>query len=228
MGEQITTTTPQKRKRKWYDIVITIILSILFVITMSFVVFSIIFVKIEVVGVSMQPTYNINLETGKSREYYEKSQYRDKVYVNRFDKGKRGDIIVVTTQTKVDDKIVKEKVIKRLVAVGGDSVDFQQDGEYYYFYLNGEKQLENYIKDQSAMLTCYEKFVAYKQSLGVRQDQPIKLADNQVFILGDNRGANSKDSSTYGPVDKKDIVGKVTFSVPYNKNFISYIIFGQK
>ena len=220
------------KKRKWYDIVLSVIIGIVFAITLCFVVFSIIFVKVEVVGVSMQPTYNQQLPTGLSREEYKKSEIKDKVYVNRFSNGKRGDIIVVKS-TENGETV---NVIKRLVAVGGDSVDIKLDttDNKYYLYVNGEKQQEDYIKtyqnedgtQYNDMKTCYDNFVDYKQSVGIDSQDALVLQDDEIFILGDNRGKHSKDSSVYGPVKKSNIVGKVTCSVPYNSNFISYIIFG--
>ncbi len=219
--EQVLTQQGQKKKRKWYEILLTIIITIMFVVTLCFVTFSIIFAKIEVVGVSMQPTYNVELEEGKTRTFYEASPVKDKVYVNRFSKGKRGDVIVVNHE----ENGIKTKVIKRLVAIGGDSVDIQFDTDYYYLYVNGEKQVETYIKDYERMQTCYENLLLYKKNNGISSSDPIILGEKEIFVLGDNRGVYSKDSSVYGPLQKSTIVGKVVFYVPYNTNFFSHIIF---
>ena len=45
----------------------------------------------------------------------------------------------------------------------------------------------------------------------------LVVAENQVFVCGDNR-ANSLDSRSFGPVDAKDIVVKLAFRVyPFSK-----------
>lgn len=214
-------------KRKWYDIVISVIIGIAFMFTIAFLIFSIIFVRVDVIGVSMQPTYNSKLQEGLSREQYEDSKYQDKVYVNRFGKAKRGDIIVAKVKEQTSKGVKEVKVIKRLVALGGDSVDIKLESDgIYYLFVNDKKVEEKYIKNASNMAHCYENFVDYKTSKGLELDKPLKLAEDQIFILGDNRGQYSLDSSTYGPISEKKIVGKVAFSVPYNSNFISYYIFG--
>jgi len=223
------------KKRKWYEVVLSVIIAIAFAITLCFVVFSIIFVRVEVIGVSMQPIYNNNLQLGLSREEYENSKYKDKVYVNRFSSGKRGDIVVVKSNDTLSGTNKTYNVIKRLVAVGGDTVDIKQaeDGKYY-LYVNDVQQQEKYIKtyldedgiEYNDMLTCYNNFCAYKTSVGLEETDAVTLQEDEVFILGDNRGRYSKDSSVYGPVKQDTVVGKVTFSVPYNRNFVSYIIFG--
>ena len=46
---------------------------------------------------------------------------------------------------------------------------------------------------------------------------PLKVGDNKLFVLGDNRPV-SKDSRTFGLVDYNQVQGKVNFRVyPVNR-----------
>ena len=81
--------------------------------------------------------------------------------------------------------------IKRVVAVPGDTIEFK-DG---YVYVNGKKLDEPYVK-------------------GVTNGPytSIKVGENKVFVLGDNR-SNSRDSREIGLIDFDKIRGKAVFRV---------------
>jgi signal peptidase I len=66
-------------------------------------------------------------------------------------------------------------------------------------YINGEKQIENYI--------CEEEYLSrnYNYIEGV-------VPPNMVFVMGDNRN-DSNDSRTFGFVSKDRVKGKVLFKV---------------
>ena len=83
--------------------------------------------------------------------------------------------------------------VKRIVAVGGDSV-FLSNGE---LLVNGRKLEESYLPDGTRTFPL----PPFKQ-------QTFKCAPNQVFVLGDNRN-NSMDSRAYGPVALHDVLGLV-------------------
>lgn len=210
-------------KKKTFGSVITgILLFIAIVILLIFVAFNILFYKSPIIGISMQPTYNAELPEGESASFYENSNIKDKAYVYRFGKGSVGDIILAQRTTIVDGTESSKLIIKRIVATGGQTVDIKQDSGNYYLYVDGEKQEENYIKDISGMEVCYNTFVAYKSSVGIAEDTPITLEQDEVFILGDNRG-HSLDSSSFGPIKTNIIKGKVAFVVRYNENLFSYL-----
>ncbi|NLG67022.1 MAG: signal peptidase I [Actinobacteria bacterium] len=109
----------------------------------------------------------------------------DRVLVNRlayrFGEPQRGDIVVFRPPMGNED------YIKRIVAVGGDTVAVH-DGR---LYVNGEPQSEPYIKEQ--------------QLLG--QFEEVEVPEGSCFMMGDNRN-NSGDSRVFGSVKKSAVVGK--------------------
>lgn len=90
-----------------------------------------------------------------------------------------------------------DRLIKRVIGVPGDEVDIK-DG---YLYLNGKKLEETYANGE----TISREFKL-----------PIKIPENKLFILGDNRMV-SKDSRMFGLVDYKQVEGKAIYRVyPFN------------
>lgn len=96
---------------------------------------------------------------------------------------RRGDVIV-TTDPRTGDSIVK-----RVVAVGGDSVGIDNG----VLMINGGRVVEPYI-DNTDMDGYF---------FG-----PDVVPPGQLFLLGDNR-ANSVDSRAFGPIAADDIDGRV-------------------
>ena len=92
--------------------------------------------------------------------------------------------------------------IKRIIGLPGDIIYINERGDVF---VNGEELQEDYIKEKG--------IEAGLASL------PIKLGDNEYFVLGDNRN-NSTDSRSpeVGMVTKDEIIGKATVRIwPLNK-----------
>lgn len=81
--------------------------------------------------------------------------------------------------------------VGRVVARGGDTVEVRQEA----LYINGNRVHENGIYYRTP---AYEGNVTY----------PITLGENEVFILCDYR-EGARDSRAFGPVNKKEIKGRV-------------------
>lgn len=106
----------------------------------------------------------------------------------------RGDIIVF----RMPD--TSEYYCKRIIAIGGDEVEFI-DGSVY---LNGKKI------DESAYLPTKQKTYCMKK---------FKVPANHYFLLGDNRDV-SFDSRywAYPYITVSDIEGKYLCTLPFQKN----------
>lgn len=103
-------------------------------------------------------------------------QHNNMVFVN----------VVADNYTTSDVVIIqygKEKIIKRIYAEAGDTVEIKAEG----IYIN-----QVYITDNS------DEYQETKYFLG----------ENEYFVLGDNY-AQSTDSRYFGIICKSEIVGKV-------------------
>lgn len=115
----------------------------------------------------------------------------------RFRKPQRFDIIVFPYQHKEDTYY-----IKRIIGLPEETVQIDANGT---IYINGEELEESYgreiIKDP-----------------GVAAD-PIKLGEDEYFVLGDNRNASSdsRDPSV-GNIKGEDIIGRAWLRIyPFSR-----------
>jgi signal peptidase I len=95
-----------------------------------------------------------------------------------------GDIVVF-----VSPRDASTDLIKRVVAVGGDTVDIR-DG---VVYINGTRLVEPYVNTRYP-----DHYYA---------DAPLTVPQDMVYVLGDNR-ANSADSRFVGPQPLSALIGK--------------------
>lgn len=85
----------------------------------------------------------------------------------------------------------KENKIGRIVAMPGDVVNIDEKG----LVVNNSHQYEPKIYKETLPFTDGIKY-------------PVKLKENEIFLLADNRD-KSVDSRLFGPVEKKYIKGKI-------------------
>jgi len=109
----------------------------------------------------------------------------------RFSKPERGDIIVFKYPRNPE-----EYFIKRIIGLPGEKVQIKDGFAYIY---NQENPLG--VKLEETYLPAGEK------TYGLNEET-ITLSSSEYYVLGDNRNS-SKDSRSFGPVDKKLITGKV-------------------
>ena len=105
----------------------------------------------------------------------------------------RGDIVIIHSP-KVNGG---EAIVKRVIAVEGDTVAIHEDG----VYVNGEKLNET---DGSLGYTI----AAYSY----QPKAPQVVGKGKIFVLGDHRSV-SLDSRSFGQIDEKAVIGKVLFRI---------------
>ncbi len=94
---------------------------------------------------------------------------------------KRFDIVVI--------KYNNEKIIKRVIGLPGDYIEYKDN----ILYVNGKEIKEEYKRDITNNFSL--KDLGYE-----------KIPENKYLVLGDNRSI-SKDSRIIGLIDKEDIEG---------------------
>lgn len=109
----------------------------------------------------------------------------------RFHEPARGDIIVFRYPRNQE-----EYFIKRVIGLPGEKVQIKDGFVYIYNRADSEG-----VKLEETYLAAEEK------TYGLNEET-VSLNHDQYYVLGDNRNS-SKDSRSFGPVDKKLITGRV-------------------
>ena len=159
-------------------------ISVLVVVAAVAVLIATLFLPIlQISGDSMSPTL----------------EHNEIVILLKTKKFDRGDLIGFYYQGKI--------LLKRVVALPGDEVAIDADGNVY---VNGELLEEPYVTDKS-LGDCDLEF-------------PYKVQGTGYFVLGDRR-SNSVDSrnSAIGAVSQENIIGKVFIRVwPFSRLGLVY------
>ncbi len=146
-------------------------------------------------------------------KYGIKLPFSDK-YIVRYNKPKKGDIIVFRYPLGGDGIFNNTNFVKRCVAVGGDTIYI----EHKTLFVNGEDVNANYIshrdpKEYPPLNIEKELFQnlweerKLKNYPYVRDNfGPVIVPEDNVFAMGDNRD-QSDDSRFWGPVSINNISG---------------------
>ncbi|WP_314723577.1 signal peptidase I [Enterocloster bolteae] len=105
----------------------------------------------------------------------------DIVLVKMGEPPQRGDIVVI------DSKVIGRRIIKRVIAVEGDSVQ-AYDGA---IWINGVILEEKYIKESYAAEALF-----------------LTVPEKCVYVMGDNRN-HSRDSRMIGAISMDEVIGVV-------------------
>lgn len=139
----------------------------------------------QVNGQSMVPTF-------QSGEYV----LTDKVSY-RLGEPKRGEVIVFHAPPEANcPEGTGCDFIKRILAVPGETITLKDST----FYVNGQPVNEPYIPEEFQTLPG-----PYMNRVST-----VTLGSDEYFAVGDNR-PYSNDSRTWGPITRKDIVGRAFF-----------------
>lgn len=111
----------------------------------------------------------------------------------RFGPPQRGQVIVFRYPRNP-----QEYFIKRVIGLPGEEIQFQK-GQIFIF---NSQYPEGIVVDEKYLSS---DLMTYSQS-----EAKISIGPGEYFVLGDNRNA-SKDSRSFGPVNKSFITGKVLF-----------------
>jgi signal peptidase I len=89
-------------------------------------------------------------------------------------------------------------IIKRVVGVGGDTVEILENGEVF-------------VNDDKFIILNINEGVNFKR-------ETFLIPENEIFVLGDNR-PNSQDSRYIGTIPINNIIGKATYLIYPIDNF---------
>ncbi len=105
---------------------------------------------------------------------------------------KHGDVVVISKESFDDGK----PIIKRVIATEGQTVDI--DFDQGIVYVDGQALQEDYTHN----LTTREEGMHF----------PLVVAEDSIFVLGDNRGVSlDSRSPEIGQIDKREVLGKAIF-----------------
>lgn len=110
----------------------------------------------------------------------------DRVLVNKLNRGvHRGDVIVFKRPPGEEAAAIKD-LIKRVIALPGETVS-AKDGK---LYVNGRLLPEPYLQPGTPTV----------------MERPVTVPAGHVWVMGDNR-TQSRDSRFFGPILKSSIIG---------------------
>ena len=193
MGRRRQGLSFYRRKKKISATLVKEILSWVFLV---FIAVFIAFFCVHVAGMSVR-MIGVSMEPGLSNG--------QSVLINRYayllTSPKEGDVVAFLPNGNENSHYY----VKRVVAGPGDTVQI----------IAGRL----YVNDIQVQEEAFDKMAA----AGIAEN-PIVLGMDEYFVLGDNRN-NSEDSrsANIGPVDGKDIVGKVWFHLSSENDGIGFV-----
>ena len=184
--EEVQVVEPKKSK-KVLSIVINVFLILAIILLLVRISILIFFTNIYVTGPSMYP----NLKQGEAG-------YTRKIFsYNSID---RFDIVVIDAERfSIEDS----HWVKRVIALPGETISYEIDEQNHkgVLKINGKVIEEDFIKG-------YDKLSKNDITYLTGTISERKLADDEYFVMGDNRGRSSDSRNPrVGHINKKEILG---------------------
>ncbi len=148
--------------------------------TIAFAIVIALFVRLTIVGAYYVPTGSMKPTIGIG------DRLLGAKFLYWFADPAAEDIVVF--EPPEDAQTDVPRFVKRIVAVGGDTVEVK-DGA---LYINGERREEPYASAPFYRL------------------MPMEVPEGQLFVLGDNRN-NSRDGHVWGFLPKQNVEAKIVF-----------------
>ena len=147
---------------------------------------------------------------------------KEQVIIKPQEQYERGDIIAFygnledplnTGLQDASGNIQETRYVKRIVAVGGDTVEGKKDG----LYINGEKANEPYLANEQTTFPIEWNIQNLAKGEYWADDKNATVVpEGEYFVLGDNREV-SDDSRYFGFINPSSILGKV-YQLKWNQN----------
>ena len=109
----------------------------------------------------------------------------------------RGDVVVFDRATMNGSQIEHDDLIKRVIGLGGESIEIRD----CIVYIDGTKLDEPYLPSRDIGLANLS------DRCGVVSMPLTTIENDEVFLVGDNR-PQSFDSRMFGPIKKDLIIGQ--------------------
>jgi signal peptidase I len=109
----------------------------------------------------------------------------------------RGDVVVFDRATMNGSQIEHDDLIKRVIGLGGESIEIRDCS----VYIDGTKLDEPYLPSRDIGLANLS------DRCGVVSMPLTTIENDEVFLVGDNR-SQSFDSRMFGPIKKDLIIGQ--------------------
>ena len=130
---------------------------------------------------------------------------------------KQGDIIVFQVP---HSSLTEEPIIKRVIAVGGQTVYIDFENWLVYVYDDSSLTVEEVKATVKPLDEPYieamrnEKWTGYSMKDSSDMDYPYTVEKGKLFCMGDNRnGSTDSRSHLLKTVDERYILGKVLFRI---------------